>query len=221
MRHGSADLEQVDDLSLVAAAVTGDQASARTFYRRHAGACYRLARARLRDAARAEDVVHDAFEQLWRQAAAGPMEGGRDGTLRGLLLTITHRRAIDVTRSAWVRRNEVVVEVPEMSDPDDTPDAHAELRDERERVRRAVQELDEPYRTVLVLDLAGHDNVEVAELTGRRPNTVAQQRRRALSRLREVLAADDRVLSLSASNTDSPSSRSTRRRSIGGGGGVA
>lgn len=184
---GGTDVQQVDDLSLVAAARAGDERAARIFYARHAAACLRLATARLRDAALAEDVVHDAFEALWRKVADGGVESGADGTLRGLLLTITHRRAIDVTRSAWSRRHDRTVAVPDVADDGDGPGARLERRAERDRVHEAVQEIDEPYRTVLLLDLAGHDNRSVAELTGRRPNTVAQQRRRALARLRDVL----------------------------------
>lgn len=162
--------------------------AAREFYERHATVMLRLAAARLQDRTAAEDVVHDAFERLWKAVRRDAVTPGTDGTLRGLLLTITHRRSLDVLRTAWNRRNKVG-DVPDDETVADIPDAVALHNEERRAVYALIDDLAEPYRQIMLLTLAGHSVIEIAEMTARRPNTVSQQRRRGFARTRDAAVA--------------------------------
>ena len=181
-------LASVDDLTLVRRAVAGDQLAAREFYDRHALVMLRLATARLQDQSAAEDVVYDAFERLWKAVRRDAVTPGTDGTLRGLLLTITHRRSLDVLRTAWNRRNDHSGNVPEGRDTT-TPDSVVLHSEDHRAVYELIDDLAEPYRQIMLLTLAGHSVSEIAELTARRPNTVSQQRRRGFARTREAAVA--------------------------------
>lgn len=188
MKPPPANLASVDDLTLVRRAVAGDQVAAREFYERHATVMLRLAAARLQDRVAAEDVVHDAFERLWTAVRRDAVTSGADGTLRGLLLTITHRRSLDVLRTAWNRYHDTG-EVPDDVTAAVVVDAVVLHNEERRAVYALIDDLAEPYRQVMLLTLAGHSVIEIAEMTARRPNTVSQQRRRGFARTRDAAIA--------------------------------
>lgn len=196
------DPASVDDLTLVRRAVAGDQHAAHEFYHRHATVLLRLAAARMRDQAAAEDVVHDAFERLWGAVRRDAVTPGSDGTLRGLLLTITHRRSLDLLRSAWQRRTTGPDGLETVRDPGPGPDDEAARTAHRTQVYELIDEVAEPYRQILLLTLAGYGIGEIAELTGRRPNTVSQQRRRAFARARDA-AADRGMVDMSRHDHES------------------
>ena len=60
--------------------------------------------------------------------------------------------------------------------------------EERERVRRAVAQLTEPYREVIALRFFGELSVlDIAQATGRPEGTVKAQLHRGLERLRRLL----------------------------------
>ena len=65
------------------------------------------------------------------------------------------------------------------------------LADERDlRVRRAIQSLEAPYREAIVLHYLEHMSLdEIAEVTGRRRNTIEVRLHRARKKL-EILLAD-------------------------------
>ena len=63
-----------------------------------------------------------------------------------------------------------------------------EQRETRERVRAAIQQLPESYRTVLMLrDIEELDTAETAQLLGLTPNTVKIRLHRARQALARVL----------------------------------
>ncbi|MBI2324391.1 MAG: sigma-70 family RNA polymerase sigma factor, partial [Chloroflexi bacterium] len=70
------------------------------------------------------------------------------------------------------------------------PDEETVAREERARVRAAVADLEEPYRTVTVLRyFSGLSVGEIAQVTGRPGSTVGVQLLRARGLLRRALEA--------------------------------
>src|SRR5256885_12532236 len=74
----------------------GDERALAEVYDRHGGPAYSLALAIVGERADAEEVVADAFGQVWRTAAQ--FDPSR-GSVAAWLATITRTRALDLLRS--------------------------------------------------------------------------------------------------------------------------
>jgi RNA polymerase sigma-70 factor (ECF subfamily) len=146
----------------------------------HVGWMRELAQALLGDPAAADDVVQDSLIVAWRSA---PQDGG---ALEPWLSRVLRNLASKRRRSA-ARRKEHEVRgrgpSPE-ADPHDT----AERLDLQRRVLEAVQSIEEPLRTTLVLRyFEGRTSAEIAQLQGVPAGTVRWRLSRALEQLRTRL----------------------------------
>lgn len=126
----------------------------------HSDACYRLALGVVRDRSLAEDVVQDAMIKAWRSL---PNFRG-DSSKRTWILRITHNTAIDALR----RRREQSTAPHDL--PDDgsgageDPAARAAGRADLVALGRALAELDELSRSVVVLrEVEGLSYAEIAQ----------------------------------------------------------
>jgi RNA polymerase sigma-70 factor (ECF subfamily) len=110
--------------------------------------------------------------------------------LRHWLLRIATNEAISHARarSREQRRHADVEAAVAVPDPVATPEATSIAREERERIRRAVTELPERYRVVIVLRYFNELSVEeIAAVTGRPASTVGVQLLRGRALLRTAL----------------------------------
>jgi RNA polymerase sigma-70 factor (ECF subfamily) len=154
-------------------------------YDRHGRLAYGLAYRMLDDAASAEDVVQEAFLNIWRQA---PSYDQRRGTVRTWLLSIVHHRAIDWLRSRANRRGDVHLDLVERSlaVPDTWHAVSANV--ERDAIRRAMAALPpEQQRTVELAYFAGYSQPEIATAMGVPLSTVKGRMRMAMQKLRVLL----------------------------------
>lgn len=149
---------------------------------------YSLACRILRDHADAEDVVQDAFLQVWRDAAKFDLARG---TVAGWLLMITRSRAIDRLRRRHGRaqREERHVDLEHRFA---TPDARADqvlIGEETGRVaRRAVEALPPAQRVALELAFfEGLTHSEIADVLRQPLGTVKTRIRGALHKMRDGL----------------------------------
>ncbi len=85
-----------DDADLAARVVAGDQEALAELFQEFGGAVKSVAFRVIRDETLAEDVVQDTFVGFWK--APEKYDSSR-GSLRTFLLTIAHRRAVDIVRS--------------------------------------------------------------------------------------------------------------------------
>jgi RNA polymerase sigma-70 factor (ECF subfamily) len=99
---------------LVTRVRAGDPIALGDLYQRVQPRAFLLARRIVGDAALAEDAVQEAFTQLWAQSGQISPEGGR---LDSLVMTIVHRRAIDLVRRRG--RKETRLPDPELLHPID------------------------------------------------------------------------------------------------------
>lgn len=89
-------VDGVSDDALLAGFATGDVAMSVAFVRRFQSRVFGVAITVLGDAALAEDVAQQAFEQAWRHAA---LFDPRRGTVGAWLAGITHNLAVDTVRA--------------------------------------------------------------------------------------------------------------------------
>ncbi|HET8971181.1 MAG TPA: sigma-70 family RNA polymerase sigma factor, partial [Candidatus Nanopelagicales bacterium] len=144
----------------------GDEVAFAEVYDLVAGQVYGIALRVVRDPAQAEEVAQEVLLEAWRKAA---QYSSALGSVRGWVLTIAHRRAVDRVRSVQSARDRDQqagtngVLAPERS-YDQVVDA-VEQRLDTERVRTALAGLTELQRESIVLAYyGGHTQRDVAAL---------------------------------------------------------
>ncbi len=178
------ELAHLSDEALVALAARSEQSALAELYDRYGRAAYGLAFRVLRDEALAEDAVQDAFLSVWRTAARFVPERGAASTW---ILTLVHRRAVDVVRREQRRRTEPLERAPEPPGGG-AVDEEAWVRLQRERVQAALQQLPDQQREALELAYyGGFTQSELAERLGQPIGTIKSRMFTGLARLRELL----------------------------------
>ena len=179
------DLQTLSDPALVVAIGRWRPEALAEAYRRHGGAVFALAQRVLGDRARAEDVTQTVFTSLWESADRFDPERG---SLRTFLLTMAHRRAIDVIRSDGRRRAREERLATQAEAPYDLEREVWDLS-VADRLREALGDLSEGERQAIGMAyFGGHTYREVAELLGQPEGTVKTRIRNGLQRLRTALA---------------------------------
>jgi RNA polymerase sigma-70 factor, ECF subfamily len=174
------------DVQLVARCASGDEGALAELYDRFGRASYALALRIVRDASQAEDVVQEAFLDLWRNAARFDPSRSRPASY---LLTFVHRRAVDLVRREQARpqRGGGVEDIAERAGGEDVAGSLV-VREQGATVRAALADLPDPQRQVLELAyFSGLSQSEIAERLGEPLGTVKSRTHVALSRLRELL----------------------------------
>ncbi len=184
--------DQNGDAEILRQIVARDPRGVELLYDRYGGVAFALAYRLLGERGSAEDVVQEAFLNVWRQGATYDT---RRGTVRTWLLTIVHHRAIDQIRSARSKMgaNTVIDEAMPLPAKEDT---WTEVMQglEHERVRQAMATLPPEQRQVV--DLAyygGFTHSEIAQRVGIPLGTVKGRMRLALDKLRDLLHVPDAV----------------------------
>jgi RNA polymerase sigma-70 factor (ECF subfamily) len=176
-------LAHLSDEALPALVARGDEAALAELYDRFGRIAYGLALRIVRDAALAEDAVQEAFLAAWRTAVSFDPGRGKASTW---LLTLVHRRAVDVVRREERRRADALDAEP-LAGGDSTDEA-AEVREQRRRVQAALAQLAPDQRQALELAYyGGLSQSELAERLGVPLGTVKSRMFVALSRLRDLL----------------------------------
>jgi RNA polymerase sigma-70 factor (ECF subfamily) len=177
----------VDDRALVTAVRSGDRDAFGLLVDRETAAVYRTCLRILGRPPDAEDVTQESFVAAYR--AIGQFRG--EGSLRGWLLRIATRQSY---RRLAQRRPDAELDTigaAHLSDTSADPTRVVVAAERRADVRRAVNELTDPYREVVALRFFGEMSLaEVAEATGRPINTVKTHLRRGLERLRPAFVQE-------------------------------
>jgi RNA polymerase sigma-70 factor, ECF subfamily len=181
------------DSALVAQAAGGDEHALGELYDRYGGMAFSLACSIVGEHADAEEVVADAFAQVWRSAAG--FDPAR-GSVAAWLATIVRTRALDLLRSRK-RRARVLEEAAVVTDEGETlvlapavesPDRGAELTETSVIVRRSLAELPAPQRRVIELAyFGGLSQSEIAAHLSEPLGTVKTRMRAGMEKLRQAL----------------------------------
>jgi RNA polymerase sigma-70 factor, ECF subfamily len=173
----------LSDEALVALVARSDEDALGELYDRYSRVAFGLARRVLRDTALAEDAVQEAFLAVWRTAGRFVPERAQ---ARTWLLTIVHRRAVDLVRREERRRAEPLLGAHPESAAETSEGAWLSL--ERERVRDALAKLPDQQREALELAYyGGFTQSELAERLGEPLGTIKSRMFNGLARLRELL----------------------------------
>jgi RNA polymerase sigma-70 factor, ECF subfamily len=178
------DLAHLSDEALVALVARSDHVALAELYDRYGRVSYNLAYRVLRDASLGEDAVQEAFLAVWRTAGRFVPERSKASTW---ILTLVHRRAVDIVRREQRRRAEPLDASFEPGGAE--TDEAAWLRLERERVQAALRKLPDQQREALELAYyGGFSQSELAERLGQPLGTIKSRMFAGLSQRRELLA---------------------------------
>ena len=178
------DLAHLSDEALLALVSRGDEAGLGELYDRYGRVAYGLALRIVRDRALAEDAVQEGFLAVWRSAGSFRAEHGKPSTW---ILTLVHRRTVDLVRREERRRADPIDELAEPSG--EATDEEAWLRRQRQVVQEALRKLPADQREALELAYyGGFTQSELAERLGQPLGTIKSRMFTGLRRLRELLA---------------------------------
>ncbi len=182
------------DLDLMERIGGGHDRALGELYDRHGAVMYSLARSIVSEPADAEEVVADAFLQIWR--GAPQYDRGR-ASVGAFLAVVTRSRALDVVRA---RRRRGAAEdraaagsesglAVTLSASDPAPDRAFELRETGAVVRLALDALPESQREVILLAyFGGYSQTEIAARLSEPLGTVKTRVRTGMQKLREALS---------------------------------
>jgi RNA polymerase sigma factor (sigma-70 family) len=176
-------VRQRSDEEILDAIASGDDAALAALYDRFGRVAYGLAYRILRDQALAEDAVQEAFLAVWRSADTYRRERAKPATW---ILTLVHRRAVDLVRREHRRRSEPLEEMPEAVG--DAVAEEVDIRERRATVQAALAQLPEDQRQALELAYyGGYTQSELAERLGVPLGTIKSRMFAGLARLRELV----------------------------------
>jgi RNA polymerase sigma factor (sigma-70 family) len=163
----------VDQETLMQRLVAGDQAALAEVYDEYGRRCYALAFRLIGDGGLAEDAVQEALLALWRMPER--FDSAR-GSLATFLLTLTHRRSVDLLRrESLQRRGRVATDdaLAELPSGERGTDEQAEVSMQGAEVREALNELPVQQREALLLAyFQGYTQREISSITGAPLGTV-------------------------------------------------
>lgn len=170
---------------LVARAARGDRQALRRLYDLYSPAAMAIAFRMMKNRPVAEEIVQDAFVEVWRRARE--YDASR-GTVSAWVATIARTRALDRLRAEGRLSAAKEKAAAEPEAPSVAPLELAVERQQRERVNAALQTLPAEQRTAI--ELAYFDGLtqrEIAEKLGQPLGTVKTRVRLAMEKLAVVL----------------------------------
>jgi RNA polymerase sigma-70 factor, ECF subfamily len=198
-----------DDAALVLEVAAGSEAALAALYDRHADGVYAAACRLTSDRQVAEEVVQETFLALWNRAE---LFDPAAGSLAAWIHTIARNRTVDRLRAAGRRPNLIALSSAGGTDEPDTaalerlvatgrvvggahmgpgPEGAMESAELRATLQDALATMPAHERTVIVLAYREElSQSEIAERLGWPLGTVKTRTRRALLRLREILATE-------------------------------
>lgn len=156
-------------------------------YRRSLGPVYRYCRARTDSTAEAEELTQDVF-----MAALSGIQNVRaehePGWLAWLFQVARYKHA-DALRARYRKPQARLEAAGDAVDEGARPLEAVLASDERAEVRRAMEQLTDDQREVIVCKyVLGYDNERTAAVVGKNANAVNQLHHRAVASLRRLLA---------------------------------
>ena len=177
-------LAHLSDEALLALCSRADENALGELYDRYGRVAYGLALRIVRDRALAEDAVQEAFLAVWRSAGAFLAEQGKPSTW---ILTLVHRRAVDLVRREERRRADPLDDTDQPTG--EATDEEAWLRAQRQVVQEALRKLPAEQREAIELAYyGGFTQSELADRLGLPLGTIKSRMFTGLKRLRELLA---------------------------------
>lgn len=176
----------MDDAALLERIARRDPGGVSLLYDRYSGIAFALAYRLLHDRSAAEDIVQEAFLNVWRCART---YDAKRGTVRAWLLTIVHHQTIDRLRGIRSRGG-AAADIDAMLSLAGGEDIATTVMAGvgREQVRAALATLPPDQQEVIVLAyFGGLTHTEIAACAALPLGTVKGRMRLALAKLRVAL----------------------------------
>ena len=173
------DRERCDELMLLV--VGNDRSAFSALYERFRGPVYGLALSILKNRSDAEDVMQNAFLQVWNKA-----ETYRSGTDAGAwILKITRNLSMDC-----LRKRKAMTDITELTDSVPGADEPS-LDGDRLLLDHLLKTLECDERQMVMLHAWGYTHKEIARILGRPAATIRWQYSRAIKKLQTFLKQED------------------------------
>ena len=177
------EVETRTDIALLGRIAARDTTAVGELYDRHSRLLYGLILRILRDRSEAEEVLQEAFVQVWTRVETYNVELG---TPAAWLVRIARNRAIDRLRANTVRLR--TVEATPAPPPVESPEARAALSEQQRAVARALETLPSEQRELIEhAYFQGLTQSELAERFGLPLGTVKTRVRTGMMTLRREL----------------------------------
>jgi len=151
--------------------------------RQHADLVFRVARQVTGNDADAADAAQDALVRVWRKGSEIPEDRRRAWCAR-----VSRNAALDLLRRRSVRPAPAYGEWVEPADASAQTNQRAESNEIRSRIELALRQLDEPYRSIVVLrEIEGLAYAEIADALELPLNTLKVYLHRARKQLRDAI----------------------------------
>jgi RNA polymerase sigma-70 factor (ECF subfamily) len=182
-----ADATPFDYDAAVLACARGERFALRALYDREGRWLLGVAQRIVRDRERAEDVLHDAFVQIWQHASTFQPELG---SARGWIYTIVRHRALKEARDGGRLEAMDPLLLADLADAQQASAAEAEQRGlDSDSLERCLQRLEATRRTCLMHAFVdGFTHEQIAQRLNTPLGTVKSWIRRSLASLKECLA---------------------------------
>jgi RNA polymerase sigma-70 factor (ECF subfamily) len=176
----------LDYAATLGACARGDRMALKRLYDEEAGRLIGIAQRIVRRRELAEEVVQDAFIQIWRKSASFNPELG---SARGWIYTVVRNRALNLIRDG-AREDLVEEEVLDaVRERESGADDAFERLSHDSRLRRCLDGLEEEKRKSLLLSyVAGYSHGEIAVLLRVPVGTAKSWVRRGLVALRNCMS---------------------------------
>jgi RNA polymerase sigma-70 factor (ECF subfamily) len=180
-----------DEARLLSRIASGDQKALRALYERCSGQALAVALRLLREPRDAEEIVQEAFIEVWRRVDS--YDPAR-GSASAWLVSIARNRAIDRLRAGQsVARMKVAMTPETEASHQPAPLEEAEARQDRQRIRVALDALPTEQRQALELAyFEGCTQQEIATRTGEALGTVKTRVRLGLQKMDKLLTEEER-----------------------------
>jgi RNA polymerase sigma-70 factor (ECF subfamily) len=181
--------QDIHDIELLKSIAAKDDAALALLYDRYRIILFGLLMRILNNREEAEDVLQEAFLQVWRKAADFDENRGRPFTW---LVTLARSRGIDRVRTLSARERLAKAGAREVSEEISDAASDAFKSEQRGLVTDALAQLpDEQKRPIMLAYFDGLTQSEIATRLGAPLGTVKTRMRTGLMKLREMLAGKD------------------------------
>ncbi len=180
------------EIALLRRVAQGDRRSFEELYDRFSGVLFSIAHRVLNNQEAAEDVLQDAFIQIWEKA---PLYDPSRGKPMTWAVTLTRNKAIDRLRST-VRRNRLQDDVQREAETFEQFDDRSSFEaaaagDTSKLVREAIQKLSKDQREAIELAFfSSRTQTEIAEHLNEPLGTIKARIRRGMMKLKDVLSPE-------------------------------
>jgi RNA polymerase sigma-70 factor (ECF subfamily) len=185
----------VAEADAIRRAQAGDAEAFEYLYELHGRRVYALCLRMVGNPSDAEDLMQEAFLQLFRKI----------GTFRGesAFSTWLHRMTVNVVLMRLRKKSLPVASLEETTEPDEdtggprkdlgAPDLRLSGAVDRVNLERSIEKLPPGYRTVFVLhDVQGYEHNEIADIMGCSVGNSKSQLHKARTKLRDLLQEEVR-----------------------------